>query len=270
MAEEKGKNEKGQKPKKAETRKDMKPALAVWALLAKSSIYKVFAILAVMVSAELLLFYNSIKTEWENYTEYNTLAGAIAGSHSSLIFLAALGLMYFMLAWTEGRLETKSGAVMRRLRLSGSRLFAIKTAYNTACLAVLFIAQIWLCIFLVEAYGRETAEELYASPQRLFLAFYQIDFLHCMLPMAEVGKWVRNLLLLLAFGMEAAAGAGKTEKKSYVPLIPLYVLTASWFVRPVGVDSLDIICDVVYMIAIAVHVRQAWKAEEKHVRLYVP
>lgn len=232
--------------------KSGRPAFALWALLARSSIYKVLAVLAMMVPAEVMLFYRSVRTA----PEYCTLAGTVEDSHISLVFLAALGLVCFVLVWTEGRLESKSSGTMLRLRLSGSRIFRIKTAYSVACLVLLFAVQIWLCIWLVGIYGKETAE-IYASPQRLFLAFYRIDFLHCLLPMADVGKWVRNILLLLAFGVEAA---GRAERSKY-PAFMLYVLTAGWFVSSMGMCAIDWLCDILYALVIVVNVWHVYQAE---------
>lgn len=233
--------------------KNWGPALSLWALLAKSSIYKVLAVLAVMVTTETVLFYKYLKSGGEYYS----LTAVMENSHLSAVFLAALGLVY-ILAWTEGRLDTKSSAVLQRLRLSGCGIFMIKTAYNTACILMLFITQIWLGIGLINLYGREMAQ-IYASPQRLFLAFYRIPFLHCLLPMADMGKWMRNLLLLLAFGMETARAAGR----NYVPLIPLYFLTVSLFVSSMGGNITDLICDIMYIMTIAVNIWQVWKAQRE-------
>lgn len=235
-------------------RKNGNPALSLWALLARCSLYKVLAVLAVMALAETLLFYSCLK----NRGGYDTLVKAVEASHLSAVFLASLGLVCFVLAWTEGRLDAKSGAAMQRLRLSHSRIFMIKTAYNMVCMAMLFMAQIWLGIWLVGVYGNELAE-IYASPQRLFLAFYRIDFLHCLLPMAEAGKWIRNLLLLLAFGTEAAGA----EKRNYGQLLLLYALTASWFVSSMRGNATDLLCSLVYIVTIAADMWQVRRAQRK-------
>lgn len=232
-------------------RNNGKPTLSLWALLARCSIYKVLAVLVVMALAEVLLFYGYLRTGG-GYT----LGSAVENSHLSVVFMAALWLVCFVLAWTQGRMDTRSSAAMLRLRLSGSRIFMIKTAYNMVCIVMLFMAQIWLGIWLVGVYGREIGE-IYASPQRLFLAFYRIDFLHCLLPMAEIGKWVRNLLLLLAFGTEAAGA----KKKNYIPLLALLALTANWFVSSVGRNMIDLICCFMYVVVIGGNIWQMRKAQ---------
>lgn len=238
------------------------PVPALWALLAGSSVYKVLGTAAAMAAAEALLFAGYRKTWSAGYGRYDTLTDAVESGRISLVFLAALGLTLFILARTEKRMESKSSGTMLRLRLSRSRIFAVKTAYNVFCLALLFAVQIWFCIWLAEAYGRETPE-IYASPQRLFLAFYRIDFLHCLLPLADVRKWVRNGLLLLAFGTETAGGSGKT---GYVLLISLYMVTASWFVSSLERNVTDGICIFLYASVIVLNAGTVWKKERERQR----
>lgn len=252
---------------RSKRQKTTEPALALWALLAGSSIYKILTVLAGMAIAEVLLFRGCIKTAGDALAEYRSLTAAVESSHISLVFLGALGLVYFILVWTQGRLASKSSGTMLRLRLSGSRIFRIKAGYNAACLVLLFAVQIWLCIWLVGEYER--AAEGYASPLSLFLAFYRIDFLHCLLPMAEAAKWVRNVLLLSAFAVEAAAVAGKAaeaERAEYVPAILLYTLTAGWFVIPLGgtvIEWFSIIC---YLFVTVVNIWRVYKGIERRCR----
>ncbi|MDE6674043.1 MAG: hypothetical protein K2K19_04410 [Acetatifactor sp.] len=234
-------------------RNNGKPILSLWALLARCSIYKILTVLAAMALAEVLLFYRCRRTGG-GYT----LEGAVMSSHLSVVFMATLGLVCFVLAWTQGRLDARSSATMLRLQLSGSRIFMIKTVYNVVCIMMLFMAQIWLGIWLVRVYGREM-EEIYALPQRLFLAFYRIDFLHCLLPMAEIGKWVRNLLLLLALGTEAAGA----KKKNYIPLFALLALNVNSFVSSMGVNVIDLICCLTYIVVITANIWQVRKAQRE-------
>ncbi len=207
--------------------------LSVWALLARGSIYKVAGVIIAMGLAETALFYGHLRGG-SGYT----LAEAVYGSRISWVFLAGLGAVFFILARTEGIMDEKSRGTMLRLALSPGSIFLIKMIYNMLCLILFFTAQIWLAVLLVGVYGREISE-IYAPPQRLFLAFYRIEFLHCLLPMAETGKWVRNFLLLTTFSMEAAGGMGK---KNYVPHILLYILAVTWFVSPIGMRMEDVMC----------------------------
>lgn len=224
--------------------------ISLWALLARNSIYKAAAALLAMTAAEIVLFYRCLGSG-----HAASLREMMQGSHISAVFLAALGLLVLILAWTEGRMDQQSSSFLLRLQLSDRSIFLWKAVYNVFCIVLLFAVQIWLCIYLVGLYG-EKAPEAYASPQRLFLAFYREEFLHCLLPMAEVGKWVRNVLLALALGTEAAWGP---EKKKNVSLVFLYALTAVWFVSPLGGEATDAICCLAYGIVVVSNVWRVWK-----------
>lgn len=230
--------------------KNGNPALSLWALLARCSIYKILAVLAAMALAEGILFYNCPNVG----TGVESLAKAVEDSRLSAIFLAVLGLVCFILAWTEQRLDAKSAAALSRLQLTDNRTFLIKTAYNIFCLAMLFMTQVWLVIWLA-GMGGTGLEAAHVSPQRMFLAFYRIDFLHCLLPMAETGKWVRNLLLLLAFGA-AAAGSPKAGKPPVLSLVALYALTTIGFVSPMGQNVMDTLYTMLYTAVIIIDLWQ--------------
>lgn len=240
------------------TKKGATPALALWALLAGSSILKILAVLAVMVFVEGILFFRTAWGEWGYPAGYRSLEAVVEDSRISVVFLAALGLIYLILVWTEGRLEVKSGGTMGRLRLSERESFWIRTVYNAACLTLLFAVQIWLCIWMAWVHGRE-AQEAGDLSWRWFLAFYRIDFLHCLLPMAEALKWVRNILLVLSFSVEAAGRAGKKE---YILSILLYILAAGWFVSPLGGYVTDWLGILLYAFVSAVSLRRvySWQA----------
>lgn len=213
-------------------RRNVRGTVSLWALLARSTIYKLLFVAAAMALGEAALFYACLR----NGRGY-MLGDVIGGSRISLVFFAALYLLLLILARTERGWEEKSAGTLHRLVLSPERIFWVKTAYNIGCLTILFAAQIWLAIWMVKVYGREKPE-VYASPQRLFLIFYRSDFLHCILPLADTGKWVRNVFLVLALGMETAGN----DRGIPVPLVLLYALTVGWFVSPIGMGVTDILC----------------------------
>lgn len=223
-------------------KRNVRGAVSVWALLARSSIYRLLAVAAFMMLGEGALFCVYLRSG-----RGRMLGDVIEGS-TYIVFIAALGLGLGILAGAERALEEKSRNTMGRLALSPRALFWLKAVFNIGCLTILFAVQIWLAVWMVGAYGRERPE-VYASPQRLFLTFYRIEFLHCLLPLAETGKWVRNILLVAALGIEAAADV----KGFPVTLILLYVLTASWFVSPIGMGATDILCILVAVVLIGVN-----------------
>ena len=179
------------------------PVLALFALYARSSFRKILVVFAGMVIAEGTLFYRGCRLLEQS--------GGVVGPEKMIdlcffkyIFLAALVLVAFILGVTEGdRGGCKSSYTLLRLRVSRKQQFAVKTVYNFLCLMLVFAVQILTALVVCRIYETRLPSEL-LSPQYLFLIFYRNEFLHCILPMADVGKWACVLLLLLALAMDAA------------------------------------------------------------------
>lgn len=211
--------------------------LSLWGLLARSSFYKILAVLGLMAAGEGLWLRNILKRGMASES-----LEIMADNGLPFLFLPALGVLSFFLARTEGLMGDRSRYTMQRLKVDPMQIFALQTVYNVLCITVLYAVQIFLGIWMIEVYGRSLPAESLPS-QLLFLAFYRSEFLHCLLPLADTGKWVRNILCILALGM---AAAGEGEKKKQIEQILLFIVTASWFATPIGLGYRDVICDMVY------------------------
>nr|WP_296488257.1 hypothetical protein [uncultured Acetatifactor sp.] len=227
---------------------------SVWALLSRSSFYKVLAVLLLMVLGECISFWRILRGD----SRPDSLEELVSGSGAFVFFMAALGVILLILVWTVGQAEEKSQNTLMRLKLSGQEIFYIRTVYCTLCLTLLFSVQIIVILFTAEIY-----EKVVGTPglpqQFLFLAFYRNEFLHGLLPMAETGKWARNLLLILAFAVETAG----SRKTGAVTLISLFVLAAAWFISPVGMGYRDGIVDFVCIVVIGADILQMLLSREQ-------
>ena len=78
-----------------------------------------------------------------------------------------------------------------------------KGVFGTVCFLLLWALQtlvgLGLCIWYAAAVG-----PAHSSTQTVLLAFYQTDFLHSLLPLAESAGYVRNLMLAAGLGLETA------------------------------------------------------------------
>ena len=233
------------KNKSGESRKE---ALSLLMLLAGGSIYKLGAVLAAMVLAETVLL--TVASQNGTGMESNLY------NHSVFfIFMMALGLVFFVLAHMEGTMGTKGRHTLRRLKLSGTAVFLIEAGYNLLCLTIIFIIQVWIAILAVKVWGGAAGR----SVQGLFLAFYRIEFLHCLVPMEEAGKWLRNLLMLFALALGAARS--DWEREYVLPALVL-LITAIWFVGGIGSSFEDYACIVLYLLGIAEAIWLIWKRRE--------
>ncbi len=218
--------------------------ISVLALLIRNNFYKVLAVIVLMVSVEGFMFYRFLGEYQEGLVSAESM---IENNQVWAVFGVALAVIFFILSVTENRLDKKSGNTIFRLRITQKRFFAIKTIYNVFCIALLFVVQIWFAIFMIKTYGEHIGEVL-AGPQQLFLAFYRNEFLHSILPMAEAGKWIKNILMILAYAMQAAVNG----KKNHVGDICLYICIGNGLISEIGLNIEDMICDLVSIIFITV------------------
>lgn len=194
------------------------PNLSVLALLTQGSFYKVLTAAGIMMALE-----------------------CVDLRLSPLLFLTALGAVFLILCIMEGEPRgVRSRYTWNRLQITPKRLFLLKTIYNVLCFILLFAAQtgmgVWSCYRYSLPMPRESL-----SPQLVFLTFYRREFLHCLLPMAEVLKWIRNILLILAFSMTAAADTSIIPRRNMVIVrTVIYIMTFRWFITPVGINIADI------------------------------
>lgn len=238
--EEKGMRENGLKSGKEAYRSPNRSfsSLSIWALLARSSIYKISAALIMVTAAQWALFSGMLR-------HAESLGGRESLDRMLNVaawpgFLISLGTAYCILALTQGRMDDRSSRTLMRLRLDRTAIFGIRTVYNVLCLTAVFAVQAALAVAMVRLYGQAAGREEILA-QAMFLTFYRNRFLHCLLPLAETGKWVRNGLVVLALGMEAAGGTGK---KRAVMQTVLFAAVASWFVSYIGMNVLDGLCDI--------------------------
>ena len=132
---------------------------------------------------------------------------------------------------TEGdRSGCKSSYTLLRLKVSKKRQFAAKTVYNFLCLMMVFAVQILTAFVICRVYEAKLPSEL-VSPQYLFLTFYRNEFLHCILPMADWGKWICNFLLLLALAMDAAYVG---NRNGVLLSLVNYCILVQWFVSEIN------------------------------------
>lgn len=214
------------------------PNLSVLALLVQGSFYKVLFTVGIMAALECVNF-----------------------RLSPLCFLAALGTVFLILCIMEGEpRNVRSCYTWQRLRITPKRLFLLKTVFNFLCFILLFAVQSGMGIWFCYRYSLQMPRES-QSPQLLFLTFYRWEFLHCVLPMAEVLKWLRNLLLILALSMTAAAEPSAIPRKNMaLGRACLYIMAACWFVTPIGIQTADIgLCIACTGVCIAVVYRMSQK-----------
>ena len=171
----------------------MKRYTSVFMLLARSTVYKLLAILLGTAAAHTAAFY-LLKPG-------RTLEGTFDHIVMQVIFGAGLVLLTLLLVSTLSESGGKLDYTLRRLRVGHRTLFVSQCVYNVACCLIFWAAEV-LTIFALCRVWEAGQEEI--SHQLVYLAFYRSEFLHSLLPLDDVTRYVRNLLL---FGGLGVAGA---------------------------------------------------------------
>lgn len=236
--------------------------ISLWALLARGSIYKILAILVLMVPVEILLFCRTM----EEYVEWKSdlISGIditprfewiFAKSRIYIVFLAAFCLVAFALVLSHSETYgTRSGYTLKRLRVSQKHLFWVTSAYNFLCFILLFVVQVFAALWMCRLYQERMPAELVPS-QLEFLAFYRTGLLHNLLPLADVEKWVMSLLMLLGVSVTAADRSHANQWWQVWRWIPFLCFYVWWIaVEGIGFQGADVIWDIWFVVLIAVSV----------------
>lgn len=213
----------------------MKKHMSVFMLMARSTIYRVLGLLAVLVVAEVGLFMLTFShgTVWDSVQGSVSLEGLIAQSRISWVFCAIFLFVTVLLMASTGY-ETKGKYTYTLMRLSVSRrwVFFWQSLYNMVCYLLLWAVQILTVVLLCRIYvDRALAEHV--TGQTAFLAFYRSNFLHSLLPFEDVLFWMRNVFV--AAGLSITTARYPSEKgKAGKPLSVLVAFTVLFFVRELG------------------------------------
>ncbi|MCM1189912.1 MAG: hypothetical protein NC541_11530 [bacterium] len=237
-------------------KKEGHAAAGMLALLARTSIYKILAVLAAMAAVQAGFFYGRIK----DMSAPPVFEGVWMETGGAYVFYVAFCAVFGILLWTQGEHGGRSRYTLLRLPLTWRQILFLRIFYNLLCFLLLFAVQIWM-IFGLEKFFSAVAGPEYVTGQTVFLAFYRIPLLHNILPMAETGKWIRNLLMLLAFSLEAAAGH---RRRGYMPAVMLVIVMFQWaFGSETGFNLRDVFCVLILLIVIGGTLWGMRKSEEE-------
>ncbi len=235
----------------------MRKELSVLMLAARSSIYKICMVLLGMVVLQIVF----LRRGWQGAV---SLERIIEVSYIEKIFYIAFLGIYFILIWTESKKGSQFEYTLRRLGISRKRVFFLWAGYNSCCLFILFAVQIFISICIGRVY-LEWADPMDRSAQSLFLAFWRNDFLHSLLPLAEVSRWIRNGLMILAMGLVTAFFGGEELWNRKMPVVWIGVLFLLVFSDSAGSWRSDLIKGILFLgiilFILAGVIRRGWCEE---------
>ena len=219
----------------------MRKHLSVLMLIARSTIYKILALFLLIASTEYFLFRLSLKSALNAANAglgMATLESVISDSRIDWAFAVCLVIMAVLLCMTGCEFGSKQGYTLRRLSISERSVFMWQCIYNILCFFMLWAVQTMIAYTLCKLYLAKVDPGL-TSVQTVFLAFYRNDFLHSILPLSEVSRWIRNILLFMCLGIGAAHFPFMQRRgKVGVTIIAMTALSLVFFSRGIGIGSL--------------------------------
>ena len=211
----------------------MKQQLSLFTLSIRASFYKILAVLALSGVVQAVLFYIAM--------DGNTgLESAFARAFSSVVFAVTFVAVVWLLVRWHGKGGSNVSYTLRRLGLP-ERTFILWNALYCALVYLIFwAAQLGFALLFCKYYAMVTNPD-FLNPQTVFLAFYRSDYLHSLLPLAEISRWVRNIACVIGLGACTAAAPCLERRKihPFLPSIPI-VLFVLFFARPVGEIAYDL------------------------------
>lgn len=236
----------------------MKRYYSVLAIGARSSIYKIIGILLAMVALQAGLFY--LLAAQTPAKAPLSPEGMILQSHIPWVSAAAFAAVCGVLCLAGSEVShSRVRYTIRRLSVRERETVLLWAGYNTMCFLLFWAVQALILLLLCKWYlgGLDPA---YHSRQSLFLACYRSAFLHSLIPMEEVSRLVRNLLLAAALGLLTARFSflQRRDKKS-IGIFVLAAITILFFSQPMGSGTEDFFMGFLAASAIVFGISSIWE-----------
>lgn len=177
-----------------------KHSSVLW-LMIQSTFSKVLMLLAGTAAAQAILFRRAVQQlSSSNYGLEQALErGHIAG----VAGIGFLGITAVLCMTGAERGREKTGYTLQRLSISEKSVLLWQAVYNGSCYLLLWASQVLVMMGLAQWYTR-IADPAMVTSQTVFLAYYRNEYLHGLLPMAEMDHWFRNGIMLIALGLSSA------------------------------------------------------------------
>ncbi len=176
----------------------MKQHLSVLELAARTTLYKYLCLLVIMAATEIALFTMALRKMITGAPI--SLEQLINESHINIVCGTCFLILCTLLSMTGCETGSRLRYTLQRLSVSEKASAFWWAGYNAVCFLLFWAAQVMIALLLCRLYVRQI-DPVYVSDQTIFLAFYRNDFLHSLLPLEEISRYIRNGILILFLGL---------------------------------------------------------------------
>ncbi len=207
----------------------MKHKVSVWMFVANNSIYKVLLTIVLSVAIQTGLYWRLILQQGG---QVSTLEYLIEQSYVKWAFGAAFLIITAIVCLTGCEFSSRIRYTLMRLPVPEQKFFYVQCVFNILCFVIFWGSQILSMLIGCVLYCYTSGEgRLYT--QEIFLTFYRNDFFHSLLPMADITRWIRNLVLVAALGLTSAAvPVYQRQQRPPIVIFVLLGLVLLFFIRP--------------------------------------
>ena len=204
----------------------MRQYFSVLMIAARSTIYKILALLLLMTAVETALFWRLLRRaptgELYSLQELFRVSGIPFVSGAAFLLLCAI---LCMVGYEVSGSRTRY--TIQRLSVSEERATLLMGAYNMVCLFVFWAVQLLAVLLLCRLYMGHM-DPMYYNDQSIFIAFYNNSFLHSLLPLDETSRYIRNAIIFFTLGISLACLSLKQRRgQKGVGAIAFFTVTAT-------------------------------------------
>ena len=213
---------------------------SVFMLFVRSSIYPVLGLMSVMSVLQIVLFRLAMERGL-----YQNLEETIEGSKIHLVFYVAFWILIGWGNWLDTTSSSQVDYTWKRLQVPEWTVLAWRSVCGGMWFLSFWLLEGLLVMGLCSWYLDMREVE---SAQALFLACYRSQFLHSLIPMREWTRWVRNLALVIGFGVTTGGCVGKPDKAQIILSVTCGGVGSVMFLAPMGNESGDVVLTVFTLI----------------------
>jgi len=236
----------------------VKKHISVFYLMARNTFFKFLLLLLVMAAVEGVLLWNQLKVT----QDYESLMWQLNKSNIVWVFTAATALTAVLLSRTGCEYGSRTGYTIRRLAVSEKTVFFWQSVYNTLVMVILWAVQLGI-VFLFCNLHLRWANPANVSNQTVFLAFWQVDFLHTLMPLQDTLRTLAVALFIPAFGFSTASFSYLQRRGKFAGWVPVVVMFGALLYQ-IDLDNVgyDMMFAFIFLLALTTTVYMVLKKEE--------
>ena len=236
----------------------MKRISTAWMAAAKNLWWKLLLILVLMAAAEIALFHWSLRDFQIEYDSryVDSFLAAIERSKLKFVFLAAVVALTACCCLQGSRFSGKNTYLLQRMPMAEWQLTALWAMVHLAAFLILWAAQLLTVFVLWKQYlvGHPSS----APGLELLVSFYNNGFLHGILPLRDVSRWIILLVFWLCMGW-LTASFGFFQRRGQIPIGLLIMLGGYFFLTgELGNVASCWIFIIVFLLNVAGNIHRMW------------